>query len=115
MNLQLKSGEIFEHPETGQEYTALFGGMKNFNLSVDDESINLKIDFFASKEKMNEGRSPIFSKTFSFRNDNPQNPGEYTRVQMIQTSGSYIGIELEKAVYNTVLEDDVFKNFELVV
>jgi hypothetical protein len=113
MNLQLKTNEIFIHPENGIEFNTLFGGMKNMNFSVKDWSLNFKIEFYVSETLMNEGKKEVYSQTFSIRNDG-EIENELFMVLLQAPSGSTIRDVIENAVYNYVINQEGFTIFEII-
>ena len=64
MNIQLKAGFTFEHPDNHATVSELFGGLKNLNMSVDDWTLNFKLKFFVSEELMQEGVTSFMKKPF---------------------------------------------------
>ena len=114
MNIKLKEGKTFVHPETGQELTALFGGMKNLNISIENASLNFQVKFFASQELMLAGKKEIFKTTFSII-DEEEGEKNLTAMLSLPPIGSYIKEVIEKAIYDYIIALEDYSDFEVVV
>ena len=111
MYLKLKENKTFINPETGQEFENLVFGIKNINITVDEKRVNYLAKAFLTRELMLEGKKDVFKESFSIQdNEESQQFTEfYTRA-----TGQMLGVEMELAMYEFILSQPGFENFEIV-
>ena len=114
MYIQLKQGNTFVNPETGETHEQLTGGVTNVNIDTRNKRFNFLVKFNESRELID--KRPAFQQAFSIEDllENAVLIKEDFTNFYTRSTGKMLGLEIEKAMYDFVLAQPEFENFEIV-